>query len=147
VKLTTRALRTIKKHGGLDNYVKQSSSKILGWEGMRIRLKLREHTEGSTSTSAPVEAPIENGTVASGSNVAPLTSGAKAVRQKLKARKELRRVAEVPPTEGSARKARETAMKALGLESLPSSRQTIAYLKQHQKNLVRAARFPVRLMQ
>ncbi|KAG6830975.1 hypothetical protein H0H87_006626 [Tephrocybe sp. NHM501043] len=43
VKLTTRALKTIKKYGGIDNYVEKSSAKILGHEGIRIRLQIREH--------------------------------------------------------------------------------------------------------
>ncbi|KAF8152916.1 hypothetical protein B0H34DRAFT_635549, partial [Crassisporium funariophilum] len=38
VKLTTRALKTIKKKGGLDNYLKTTSEKLLGYEGMRMRL-------------------------------------------------------------------------------------------------------------
>ncbi|KAF8802043.1 hypothetical protein BYT27DRAFT_7226613 [Phlegmacium glaucopus] len=42
VKLTTRALKTIKKKGGIDNYLKTSSPEILGHEGMRLRSVLRE---------------------------------------------------------------------------------------------------------
>ncbi|GLB38318.1 putative ribosomal L28 family protein [Lyophyllum shimeji] len=143
VKLTTRALRTIKKHGGLDNYVEKTSAKILGWEGMRIRLKLREHAEASTSTTTATKTPTtESGSEASSSKVTPVVSAGKALRQKLRARAELKRVAEVQPTGWSARQAREKAMKALGLDSLPSARKTIAYLKQQQNDLVKAARFP-----
>ncbi|KAG6906616.1 hypothetical protein DXG01_012934 [Tephrocybe rancida] len=95
VKVTTRALRTIKKYGGLDNYVEKSSAKILGHEGMRIRLKIREHTAAQKSFNT----------------------------------REDRR----PPTTADARQAREQAMKALGLDSLPNARQTIAFLKQQGK--------------
>ncbi|TCD63449.1 39S ribosomal protein L24, mitochondrial [Steccherinum ochraceum] len=42
VKLTTRALKTVKKHGGLDNYVLKTKPDLLGWEGMRIRVAVRE---------------------------------------------------------------------------------------------------------
>ncbi|KAF9531102.1 mitochondrial 50S ribosomal protein L28-like protein, partial [Crepidotus variabilis] len=42
VKLTTRALRTIKKKGGLDTYLKTTSSDILGDTGMRLRLRVLE---------------------------------------------------------------------------------------------------------
>ncbi|TFK66156.1 mitochondrial 50S ribosomal protein L28-like protein, partial [Pluteus cervinus] len=41
LKVTTRALKTVKKHGGLDNYVAQTRSDLLGQEGMRLRLLLR----------------------------------------------------------------------------------------------------------
>lgn len=41
VKVTTRALKIIKKKGGLDNYLKTSSPEILGYEGMRLRSILR----------------------------------------------------------------------------------------------------------
>ncbi|KIP01327.1 hypothetical protein PHLGIDRAFT_17272 [Phlebiopsis gigantea 11061_1 CR5-6] len=42
VKITARALRTVKKHGGIDHYVMNTKPELLGWEGMRIRHVLRE---------------------------------------------------------------------------------------------------------
>ncbi|KAJ7778601.1 50S ribosomal protein L24 [Mycena maculata] len=42
VKVTTSALKTIKKKGGVDNYVMQTRAGLLGWKGMQIRLKVRE---------------------------------------------------------------------------------------------------------
>ncbi|KAI0044847.1 mitochondrial 50S ribosomal protein L28-like protein, partial [Auriscalpium vulgare] len=42
VKLTTRALKTIKKYGGLDQYLLQTKTDLLGWEGMRLRILVRE---------------------------------------------------------------------------------------------------------
>ncbi|KAG6878085.1 hypothetical protein C0993_012412 [Termitomyces sp. T159_Od127] len=86
VKLTTRALRTIKKYGGIDNYVEKSSAKILGPEGLRIRLQIRDHLAQRKFEKAP----------------------------KIEANQ--------PPTLADARKAREQAMKALGLDSLPKLR-------------------------
>jgi large subunit ribosomal protein L28 len=40
-KVTTRALKTIKKYGGLDNYLLGVRTKFLGEQGMRVRLILR----------------------------------------------------------------------------------------------------------
>ncbi|KAF8961455.1 hypothetical protein BDZ97DRAFT_1592051, partial [Flammula alnicola] len=40
LKLTTRALRTIQKKGGLDNYLKTSSGDLLGHTGMQLRIKV-----------------------------------------------------------------------------------------------------------
>lgn len=66
VKLTTKALRTINKvrvlslfmfkhiadkngaymqYGGIDRYVLKTKSDLLGWEGMRIRVMVRERLE------------------------------------------------------------------------------------------------------
>ncbi|EMD36752.1 hypothetical protein CERSUDRAFT_114661 [Gelatoporia subvermispora B] len=42
VKVSTRALRTIKKHGGIDQYVLKTKPDLLGPEGMRIRLMVKE---------------------------------------------------------------------------------------------------------
>ncbi|KAE9408961.1 hypothetical protein BT96DRAFT_807412 [Gymnopus androsaceus JB14] len=47
VKVTTRALKTIKKHNGIDNYVLNTPSKMLGWEGMRLRLMVRDGLKNS----------------------------------------------------------------------------------------------------
>ncbi|KIM82754.1 hypothetical protein PILCRDRAFT_820050 [Piloderma croceum F 1598] len=45
LKVTTRALRCIKKAGGLDNYVMKTNSKLLGMEGMRLRILVRSRLE------------------------------------------------------------------------------------------------------
>ncbi|KAJ7677234.1 mitochondrial 50S ribosomal protein L28-like protein, partial [Mycena rosella] len=42
VKVTTAALNTIKKKGGVDNYVMQTKPDLLGWKGMQIRLMIRD---------------------------------------------------------------------------------------------------------
>ncbi|KAF9648241.1 hypothetical protein BDM02DRAFT_3084105, partial [Thelephora ganbajun] len=42
LKLTTRALKTIKKYGGLDNYLLNTKTNLLGQEGMRLRVLVRE---------------------------------------------------------------------------------------------------------
>ncbi|KAF8909726.1 hypothetical protein CPB84DRAFT_1765308 [Gymnopilus junonius] len=41
LKITTRALRTIKKKGGLDNYLKKTSPELLGYAGMKLRQNVR----------------------------------------------------------------------------------------------------------
>ncbi|EJD01798.1 uncharacterized protein FOMMEDRAFT_88136 [Fomitiporia mediterranea MF3/22] len=45
LKVSTRALKTIKKMGGLDQYILKTRHELLGPEGMRIRLLLREKQE------------------------------------------------------------------------------------------------------
>ncbi|KAH9944891.1 hypothetical protein B0H21DRAFT_694229 [Amylocystis lapponica] len=45
VKVSTRALKTIKKYGGIDQYVLKTKPELLGWEGMRIRVMVREKQE------------------------------------------------------------------------------------------------------
>ncbi|CAE6433754.1 unnamed protein product [Rhizoctonia solani] len=42
LKVTTRALRTIDKHGGLDNYLLGVNCFKLGDEGMRLRMLVKE---------------------------------------------------------------------------------------------------------
>jgi len=55
VKLTTRALKSIRKCGGLDQYVLNTRSDLLGWEGMRLRIAVREAQERRAleASSAP----------------------------------------------------------------------------------------------
>ncbi|EGO01209.1 hypothetical protein SERLA73DRAFT_179326 [Serpula lacrymans var. lacrymans S7.3] len=45
LKLTTRALKSIKKHGGVDNYLLNTKHELLGWEGMRLRILVREKAD------------------------------------------------------------------------------------------------------
>ncbi|ETW77601.1 hypothetical protein HETIRDRAFT_27146, partial [Heterobasidion irregulare TC 32-1] len=45
VKLTARALKTVNKYGGIDEYVLNTRPDLLGWEGMRIRVLVREARE------------------------------------------------------------------------------------------------------
>ncbi|KAI0689330.1 hypothetical protein BC835DRAFT_1418579 [Cytidiella melzeri] len=58
LKVTARALRTIKKHGGLDEYVLKTSPDLLGWEGMRIRMAVKEARAikpAAVATESPVQ--------------------------------------------------------------------------------------------
>lgn len=54
VKVTTRALKTIKKHGGLDQYLLKTKPELLGYEGMRLRISVREALQ--TEADAHAEA-------------------------------------------------------------------------------------------
>ncbi|KIJ63610.1 hypothetical protein HYDPIDRAFT_41016 [Hydnomerulius pinastri MD-312] len=42
VKLTTKALKTINKHGSIDKYLLSTPASLLGDEGMRLRILVRE---------------------------------------------------------------------------------------------------------
>ncbi|KAF4602987.1 39S ribosomal protein L24, mitochondrial [Pleurotus pulmonarius] len=77
LKITTRALKTIKKAGGLDNYVLNTRADLLAWEGMRVRLLVQQRlaererelaaSPGADSTSKPAadnaEADAQSATV------------------------------------------------------------------------------------
>ncbi|KAI0797334.1 ribosomal L28 family-domain-containing protein [Irpex lacteus] len=52
LKVTARALRTIKKHGSLDQYVLKTNPELLGYEGMRIRMAVQEAQALKTSEVA-----------------------------------------------------------------------------------------------
>ncbi|KAF8556568.1 hypothetical protein OG21DRAFT_1458977 [Imleria badia] len=52
VKVTARALRTIHKHGGLDQYLLNTSPALLGDEGMRLRLLVRERFDAQNALEA-----------------------------------------------------------------------------------------------
>ncbi|KAJ8489026.1 hypothetical protein ONZ45_g13722 [Pleurotus djamor] len=76
LKMTTRALKTIKKYGGLDNYVLNTRADLLAWEGMRVRLLVQQRLaekrlEGrqtveaaSPSASSTSQPPAESQTTA-----------------------------------------------------------------------------------
>lgn len=70
------------QHGGLDNYVKKSRSDILGWEGMRIRLKIRAHVEGKTPKPVAAEAAVKDKGVAD--NVEILESQVEDIRRQVR---------------------------------------------------------------
>jgi len=54
VKLTTKALKTIKKYGGLDNYLLGTKSELLGMEGMRLRILVREQKQLNAAETATI---------------------------------------------------------------------------------------------
>ncbi|KAH9834735.1 mitochondrial 50S ribosomal protein L28-like protein [Rhodofomes roseus] len=52
VKVSTRALKTINKYGGIDKYVLDTRHELLGWEGMRIRVMVRERLQAAKQPEA-----------------------------------------------------------------------------------------------
>ncbi|KAL0570018.1 hypothetical protein V5O48_011937 [Marasmius crinis-equi] len=131
VKLTTRALKSIKKHNGIDNYLLNTRHEMLGWEGLRLRVLVRDAMEnppppkGETPEAKAVREEKEELT-----------------RRKAKATQarasELRRVVHSQkPTLKTAQAARQAAIEALGGTASPG--KIIEYLrkqKQDQKELL-----------
>ncbi|KZT64996.1 mitochondrial 50S ribosomal protein L28-like protein [Daedalea quercina L-15889] len=52
VTVSTRALKTINKYGGIDKYVLNTRPDLLGWEGMRIRIMVREKLQAEKQADA-----------------------------------------------------------------------------------------------
>ncbi|KAJ2932455.1 hypothetical protein H1R20_g4646, partial [Candolleomyces eurysporus] len=127
LKVTTRALRTIKRAGGLDNYLKQTHAHKLSHEGMRLRLKVKD-TEKQKR--------IEYLRTPEGKQELEKQRGAQGVRSKIATAlflktKRIAKLLEEPTLEG-ARKARQEAAKALGLSGLASAKETIAYVSRQR---------------
>ncbi|KAF9045377.1 hypothetical protein BJ165DRAFT_1477077 [Panaeolus papilionaceus] len=130
VKLTTRALRTIKKKGGLDQYLLETPANLLGHEGMRLRqlaLDAQRVKEGHNSLPklellSPEECRAEKRRIA---------------QEKYDARI---RALHGEPSYALVRRARELAARAFGVDSNPmpgeeglaSPEATIAWLKGRQ---------------
>ncbi|KAG7095943.1 hypothetical protein E1B28_006627 [Marasmius oreades] len=134
VKLTTRALKTIKKHGGIDNYLLQTRHETLGCEGLRLRLVVRE---AQKNPPPPPRETAEERTLRE-ENELLVRRTEKAVSDRAS---ELRNVVEKKkPTLETASAAREQALKALGGSASPGS--IIDYLrkqKKEQKSLLGSA--------
>ncbi|THH03920.1 hypothetical protein EW145_g5902 [Phellinidium pouzarii] len=52
IKVSTKALKTIKKCGGIDQYILRTRSELLGPEGMRIRIRLRDRQQANALQAA-----------------------------------------------------------------------------------------------
>ncbi|KAF8191469.1 hypothetical protein K438DRAFT_1591027 [Mycena galopus ATCC 62051] len=59
VKMTTAALKTIKKKGGVDNYLMQTSAELLGWKGMQMRVTLREAQKKNAAAAESAESVVK----------------------------------------------------------------------------------------
>ncbi|KAF7317906.1 Mitochondrial 50S ribosomal protein [Mycena kentingensis (nom. inval.)] len=102
VKVTTTALKTIKKKGGIDNYVLQTSPETLGWKGMELRIKVRDALRKNASLpSPPRTTPPTTKQVDQTSNVSPSRF---------------------------VRYARRMAARAMGFRGFASAKETIQYL-------------------
>ncbi|EAU83850.1 50S ribosomal protein L24 [Coprinopsis cinerea okayama7 len=128
IKVTTRALRTIKKYGGLDNYLKGTQSHKLSFAGLDLKLKIkdaeakklaefRQSPEGKEELQRQLKARDPWGVKVGAMNI------------------KLKRIASVAPsgTLEGARQARREAAKALGIQGLASPQQTFEYFTQRQQ--------------
>nr|GAT55063.1 mitochondrial 50S ribosomal protein [Mycena chlorophos] len=116
VKVTTAALKTIKKKGGIDNYVLQTHSETLGWKGMELRTMVQDALNKKKALEKPAE-PVE----------IPSTRPAEAKT--------------IPPSK-LLRYTRRMAAKALGDSGLASAEDTIKYMKHQKLLLERRLRLP-----
>ncbi|KAJ3747471.1 hypothetical protein DFH05DRAFT_1533705 [Lentinula detonsa] len=112
VKVTTRALKTIKKHNGIDNYVHNMPSKTLGWEGMRIRLMVKSASKNPRSPAGASKEETD-AWIAKRAEELRIQSATEARRVEI-----TRIIRDDLPDLTTARKATEQALKALG----PSAR-------------------------
>ncbi|KDR76956.1 hypothetical protein GALMADRAFT_138994 [Galerina marginata CBS 339.88] len=110
MKVTTRALKTIKKKGGLDNYLKTTSAETLGYMGMKLRMKVRSkdlEDRGRQEETFELLPPAEAKT--------------KSPKQRVSLQS--------PPSLKTARLARVLAAKQLGkTDGLASVQETLRYL-------------------
>ncbi|KAK2460817.1 hypothetical protein APHAL10511_007287 [Amanita phalloides] len=135
LKLTARALRSIKKAGGLDSYVLNTRHELIGLEGMRLRLAVRDQAEKNSEAQKLKEA----------AGLSKSLEGQKTLEQQKKDRlvqehrDSLERLQRnVKPTLGFARSMREQAAKVLGLSGLASAQQTVEYLEARRQQLAAA---------
>ncbi|KAJ4491172.1 hypothetical protein C8J55DRAFT_421558 [Lentinula edodes] len=112
VKVTTRALKTIKKHNGIDNYVHNMPSKTLGWEGMRIRQMVKSALKDPRMPAGLSEEEA-NTWIAKRTEEVEIQTATEARREEI-----ARILRNKLPNLTTARKATEQALKALG----PSAR-------------------------
>lgn len=135
LKITTRALRSIKKAGGLDNYLAKTRHELIGLEGMRLRLAIRKHAERNTESQKAQEK----------AELSQTPEGQETLLQREQQellrvhRQTVRQLQKGPgPTLDFARTTRELAAKALGLSGLASAQQTIEHLESRRRALATA---------
>ncbi|KAJ7460924.1 hypothetical protein B0H11DRAFT_2286019 [Mycena galericulata] len=128
VKLTTTALKTIKKKGGIDNYVMQTGADLLGWRGMQIRLLICEGQKKNPAiaTKDTGKAVESAGVKPARSKMAPLRATAPDPNHTLKALQNPRIASSF------VRFTRRMAAKALGTTGFASAKDTIQYMKQQK---------------
>ncbi|KAF8635692.1 hypothetical protein AX15_000317 [Amanita polypyramis BW_CC] len=135
LKLTARALRSIKKAGGLDGYVTNTRHELLGLEGMRLRLAIREQARKNAEV-ARLKETVELSQSPEGLEILEQRKNEELLREQRATLKQIQKG--VGPTLGFARSAREQAAKALGLSGLASAQQTIEYLETKRQALATA---------
>jgi len=135
LKLTTRALRSIKKAGGLDNYVATTRHELIGLEGMRLRLAIRHQAEKNAEMQkAKEKAGLSQSP--EGQKELEHQEQKELLREHRATLKQLQTGSK--PALDIARLTREQAAKALGLSGLASAQQTIEYLESKRQALAAA---------
>ncbi|KAJ6500613.1 50S ribosomal protein L24 [Mycena sanguinolenta] len=127
VKVTTAALKTIKKKGGVDNYLMQTSAEMLGWKGLQMRITLREAQKKNAAATADAADSTAKPARHKRSLISPEPKTA------LKALEDPRTASDF------VRRTRLMAAKALGKSGVASAEETIEYMKQqklHQDRLL-----------
>ncbi|KAH9474410.1 54S ribosomal protein L24, mitochondrial [Psilocybe cubensis] len=112
MKLTTRALKTIKTKGGLDKYLNTTPADTLGHMGMKLRLKVRAKRLEDKGRPEP--------------RFELLTPAEEEARKPLV----VRLPPKLNPALEKARMARELAGQSLGKDGPATARETIKYLIQ-----------------
>ncbi|KAH9934550.1 uncharacterized protein BXZ73DRAFT_77026 [Epithele typhae] len=64
VDVPARTLRTIKKNGGLDNYLLMTKADLLGWEGMRLRMMIMDKQAEQGVVPGTLSRPVPSKTAA-----------------------------------------------------------------------------------
>ncbi|KAJ7090362.1 hypothetical protein B0H15DRAFT_261743 [Mycena belliarum] len=128
VKVTTTALKTIKKKGGIDNYVLQTKADLLGWKGMQMRLMVREGQKNNADTpkEADKATPEPPRRKQARSKMAPLLAAESDPASTLKA------LDSAKVSSSFVRYTRRMAAKALGKTGFASAAETIQYMKKQK---------------
>ncbi|KAF8639228.1 hypothetical protein AX17_001713 [Amanita inopinata Kibby_2008] len=135
LKVTTRALRSVKKAGGLDAYVANTRHELIGLEGLRLRLKIRGQAQ-KNAEEQEVKERLELSQTPEGQNILEKERKQELLRERRAVAKRVQKGFE--PTLDVARATREQAAKALGLSGLASAQQTIQYLETRRQGLASA---------
>ncbi|KAJ7118806.1 hypothetical protein C8R44DRAFT_707017 [Mycena epipterygia] len=123
VKVTTSALKTIKKKGGIDNYVMQTGADLLGWKGMQIRVKIRDAQSKNAVLAKEAVKPAAIKPAQTRKLLPPPLADPQSTLKSL----ENRRTASA-----FVRHTRRMAAKAMGTTGFASAEDTIKYMKQQK---------------
>ncbi|KAF8177679.1 50S ribosomal protein L24 [Pholiota molesta] len=120
LKLTTRALKTIKTKGGLDQYLKATSGELLGHKGMELRIKLQDAERAKRKKPRSKEDRMFSVAI----KETPVDTLGQILAPKY-------------PTLNSARFARDMATKALNKEKgVATVEQTMAYMAHVREHII-----------
>ncbi|KAF9477647.1 hypothetical protein BDN70DRAFT_896338 [Pholiota conissans] len=122
LKLTTRALKTIKTKGGLDQYLKMTSGELLGHKGMELRIRIQDKQRSLRKKHVSEEDRLFTESIKD----TPIDTLGRILAPKY-------------PDLNSARFARDMATKALKKETgIATIEQTMAYMAHVRQHLLQA---------